>query len=369
VAVIVPTTTSIMAAWLYNTALGRTTIDAGSWSFDTYAGVNSVTGGRVSTITRQVYSVLTKDGASYTVTSTGTGVTRTLTASGGTPFATTKIDASATNTTASFVQTPQGIYQITVRTSDTVVTISTPSTYANEAGVTFNVWKKLFGSTSPTVTAISPAYALYSHQSVQSSFAITAVHKLGSITFGTSNASTTLTVAYDGTTHNSHISTPLVTLHGNMAGLQGGTGSVPTEEYYHLTNAQYTIATNAATGSNAGYLTSADWTTFNAKVGTSTTDTLTNKRLNQRTYSTASTATLTPEIDTYDYFELTSQAAALNIANHSTSTPTAGAKLLIAITSDATPRAITYGTNYVAKAGVALPTTTTASKTTTMGFI
>jgi hypothetical protein len=90
-------------------------------------------------------------------------------------------------------------------------------------------------------------------------------------------------------------------------------------------------------------------------------------------YTTASIAgtpgVLTPEIDTYDYFEITAQAAALNIANHSTSTPLGGEKLTIAITSDATPRALTYGTAYVAKGGVALPSTTVASKTLTLGFI
>ena len=101
--------------------------------------------------------------------------------------------------------------------------------------------------------------------------------------------------------------------------------------------------------------------------------TLTNKRITPRIYTTTSLAgtpgTLTPEINTYDYFELTAQAAALNIANMSTSTPTGGEKMIIAITSDATPRALTYGTAYVAKGGVALPSTTVASKTTTLGFI
>lgn len=87
-----------------------------------------------------------------------------------------------------------------------------------------------------------------------------------------------------------------------------------------------------------------------------------------RVYTTTSTATLTPEIDTYDEFALTALAEALTIANHSTSTPTNGDKILITITPDATPRAISFGTNYVAKAGVALPTTTTASKTMVMGF-
>jgi hypothetical protein len=101
--------------------------------------------------------------------------------------------------------------------------------------------------------------------------------------------------------------------------------------------------------------------------------TLSNKRNTPRMYTTASIAgtpgVLTPEIDTYDYFEITAQAAALNIANHSTSTPLGGEKLTIAITSDATPRALTYGTAYVAKGGVALPSTTVASKTLTLGFI
>lgn len=107
-------------------------------------------------------------------------------------------------------------------------------------------------------------------------------------------------------------------------------------------------------------------------VGTTDTQTLTNKRHTPRIYTTSSIAgtpgVLTPEIDTYDYFEITAQAAALNIANHSTSSPTGGESIVIAITSDATPRALTYGTNYVAKGGVALPSTTVASKTTTLGF-
>lgn len=104
-------------------------------------------------------------------------------------------------------------------------------------------------------------------------------------------------------------------------------------------------------------------------VGKATTDTLTNKRKQPRPYTTTSLATLTPEIATYDIFSLTAQAEALNIANHSSSTPTAGECIFIDILPDATPRAITYGTNYVAKSGVALPSTTVASKRLQMLFI
>jgi hypothetical protein len=49
--------------------------------------------------------------------------------------------------------------------------------------------------------------------------------------------------------------------HNSLSGLQGGTAN----EYYHLTSAQHTIATQAATTSLSGYLTSTDWNTFNDK--------------------------------------------------------------------------------------------------------
>lgn len=49
--------------------------------------------------------------------------------------------------------------------------------------------------------------------------------------------------------------------HNSLSGLQGGS----TSERYHLTAAQNTIATQAATSSLSGYLTSTDWTTFNGK--------------------------------------------------------------------------------------------------------
>jgi len=57
-----------------------------------------------------------------------------------------------------------------------------------------------------------------------------------------------------------------VSNHNELGSLQGGT----TDEYYHLTNAEHTIATQAATSSQSGYLTSTDWNTFNDKIGTET---------------------------------------------------------------------------------------------------
>lgn len=97
--------------------------------------------------------------------------------------------------------------------------------------------------------------------------------------------------------------------------------------------------------------------------------TLTNKRITKRVDSQASTDTITPEISTYDIFVRTAQAHALVINNHSSSTPVDGDMMLFEILSDATPREITYGDKYVANAGVALPSTTVASKNLTMLFI
>ncbi len=51
-------------------------------------------------------------------------------------------------------------------------------------------------------------------------------------------------------------------LHNELGGLDGGTA----DEYYHLTNTQHGIATQASSSSLAGYLTSTDWSTFNGKM-------------------------------------------------------------------------------------------------------
>ena len=144
--------------------------------------------------------------------------------------------ASATNTLASYLQTPQGLYQITGFTSSSAVTITTPSGYANETGVAFSTWLRLFGATSATITAVTPAVARFEFQSVQPEFTILATSRIGAISFVTSNNTTTLTLYYNGTTHNSLIVTSEAVHHNALAGTQGGTSS----EMYHLTAAQVT---------------------------------------------------------------------------------------------------------------------------------
>lgn len=101
----------------------------------------------------------------------------------------------------------------------------------------------------------------------------------------------------------------------------------------------------------------------------SSTNTVTNKRNQKRVYSTTSLATLTPEIDTYDVFCLTAQAAALTIANPVTSTPANSEMMLIKILDDGTSRSLSYGNQYTFLSSAALPIGTTAGKTTYILFM
>jgi len=53
-------------------------------------------------------------------------------------------------------------------------------------------------------------------------------------------------------------------VHNDLTSIQGGGAA----EYYHLTTAQHTIATQAATTAQSGYLTDTDWDIFNNKAPT-----------------------------------------------------------------------------------------------------
>jgi len=202
------------------------------------------------------------------------------------------------------------------------------------------------------------------------------------------------------------------------------------------------ISMPAATGSVNGYLTSADWTTFNGKgsgtvtsvaatvpsflsvtgspitssgtlaltysgtalpvanggtgastltglvvgngtsamttvtapsgtvVGTTDTQTLTNKRINPRVSSTTSTATLTVNSDSFDQAVLTAQAVALSVAAP-TGTPVNGQKLTLRFKDNATAQTISWTTTSggFRVIGCTLPTTTVISKTVYIGCI
>ena len=108
----------------------------------------------------------------------------------------------------------------------------------------------------------------------------------------------------------------------------------------------------------------------NATGGFATIDgvaTLTNKRIDPRVSSAASTASLTPDISSYDQYCLTAQAAGLTV-NAPTGTPVDGNKLTFRILDNGGSQTISWNATYTA-IGVTLPTATTAGKTTYVGCI
>ena len=90
--------------------------------------------------------------------------------------------------------------------------------------------------------------------------------------------------------------------------------------------------------------------------------TFTNKRIQVRISSSAS-GDITPTKVDFDRYIRTAQAAAITISNP---TMDIGEVVAVQLTDNATARAITFGTHYMALDGLALPTTTTISKVMTM---
>jgi hypothetical protein len=223
-------TTDIIGAFTSG-ALNRTVWDGGNWLFSNHVYVDSNVG--TTTITDAIYTVLPF--VTGTVTITGTGTSRTATASAGTPFATAAIDASAVNTDASYLQTPKGLYQITARTSDTVVTIATPSGYTNESAVAGTVWKKWFvGNASAEIN--NTTVAQVDTDTTKGSLPVTNDTRVGLIIFGTTTSNRTVSIVYDASLNATSFTTPLAAQHKDLAGLQGGQAG----EFYHLTAAEYT---------------------------------------------------------------------------------------------------------------------------------
>ena len=207
-------------------ALGGTSINAGAWTFRTYASV-SANAGDTNVIARINRDVL-KPG---TVTSTGTGVTRTFTASEPGTFVVG--DASASILDATLIQTPGETFFIDGFISDTQVTATSSNAgYVNETAVSFSNFYKLFEVlAAENVTGSLPA--LYEINSVQPAFAIDPEDKLLIAYFldVSSGNNKTISIYKNGSENYSHFLTPLLYRHNGMSGLNEG-------DYQHLTQAE-----------------------------------------------------------------------------------------------------------------------------------
>jgi len=96
-------------------------------------------------------------------------------------------------------------------------------------------------------------------------------------------------------------------------------------------------------------------------------ETLTNKRINPRVSTNTTTATLTPDISTFDQYNLTAQTGTLNVAAP-TGSPQDGNKLILRILGSGTNQNITWNATYT-PIGFTLPATTIVSKTIYVGCV
>lgn len=143
-------------------------------------------------------------------------------------------------------------------------------------------------------------------------------------------------------------------------------------EFNNIVNDYNGGITNANIASGAAIATSKIATTFpsGSIVGTSDTQTLTNKRTTKRTGTTASSGTPTINTDNVDFYSITALAEAItSFTTNLSGTPTEGQVLWIAITDNGTARAITFGASFEASGLVALPTTTVISTRLDIGFV
>jgi hypothetical protein len=222
--------TALMDSYITPGVVGGAQIDGGIWEFDLYRFTSNA--GGTNTIIPKVLKRVVGTG---TLTITGSGTSRTATITGGTPFVAG--DANADLTLCGCIETPTATFEISGYTSSSVVTVITPGGYVNEAGVAFALHRYLFSTTTGPITDLT--VALENVTTVQPAFTgITATDKVCIRFYArtTANPARTISMLHNGTTHYSHVHTPLITRHNDLVGLQGGSST----ERYHLTLSEYT---------------------------------------------------------------------------------------------------------------------------------
>jgi hypothetical protein len=161
---------------------------------------------------------------------------------------------------------------------------------------------------------------------------------------------------------------------GNNSTVAGPTGPTGSTGTGGPTGPTGSSATMVYPGAGIAVSTGTAWSTSltapsGAIVGTTDTQTLTNKRVTPRVLqSTANSATPTLNTDNYDIMVITGQSVAItSFTTNLSGTPTDGQKLWISITGT-TAIAITWGTSFESSTAT-LPTTTVTTARLDVGFV
>ena len=222
--------TRLLNAFIGSSSLNVTQIPIGAWTFRFSALASAATGASLS---QSVYQVVAGTNA---VTITGAGAnSRTATLTSG-QFSGTNFQANASNILASYIQTPSGIYQITSITSTNVATITVPTGYVNQTGVTFSVLNFLFSTSARLINTTTIFEYVINYQQTQV-YNVGLTDKLCIIDVGVfSTANRTITVSYDGQTNANSVTTSIPLNHNDLPNIGNGANLNDTN---HLTNAEY----------------------------------------------------------------------------------------------------------------------------------
>jgi len=216
-------------------ALGRTSIPAGTWNFDVYAGTSNTAG--LNEIKFRVNRRVALSGC--TGTFTGAGATRTFTATGCTPFVAG--DATGSILTATLIETPTQTAWISGYTSSSVVTVTlTDPGFANVSNVPFNgMYYLLFNTTTGDINSTSELKII---ASTQGAFSVNETDRIVLAFFSSTDqvGSRNISMYYGGTARFTHFDMPSSVNHNDLASIQGGSAS----QYYHLNQSKYNAVEN-----------------------------------------------------------------------------------------------------------------------------